>query len=117
MLRLPALALAATLSLAALPAGAAATHDHAAMTPAATTTAARATPAEGEVRKVDAAKGKVVLKHGPLVALDMPPMTMEFTAKDPKALSGLKVGDKVRFVPEQAKDGTLLVTAIEPVRN
>ncbi len=115
MLPLSALALAATLSLAASPAPAAAPHDHAAMQPAAT--AARAAPADGEVRKVDAAKGKVVLKHGPLVALDMPAMTMEFTAKDPKALAGLKVGDRVRFVPEQAKDGTLLVTTIEPVRN
>ena len=115
MPHLTAYAFAATLALVATPAPAAATHDHAATQPAAT--AARNAPAEGEVRKVDAAKGKVVLKHGPLVALDMPPMTMEFTAKDPKALANLKVGDKVRFTPEQAKDGTLVVTAIEPVRN
>ncbi|MFO1395621.1 MAG: copper-binding protein [Burkholderiales bacterium] len=113
MLRLSLLALALGLVTPLAPAAPA--HDHAAMQPAAT--AARAAPAEGEVRKVDSAKGKVVLKHGPLVALDMPPMTMEFTAKDPKALASLKVGDKVRFTPEQAKDGTLLVTAIEPVRN
>ncbi|MFO1413660.1 MAG: copper-binding protein [Burkholderiales bacterium] len=73
--------------------------------------------AEGEVRKVEPATGKVVIKHGPLTTLNMPPMTMEFTAKDPKLLAGLKVGDKVRFTPEQGKDGTLLVTAITPVRN
>jgi len=115
VLRLTAFAVAATLSLVAAPAPAAATHDHAAMQPAAK--AASAAPAEGEVRKLDAAKGKVVLKHGPLAALGMPAMTMEFTAKDPKALANLKVGDKVRFTPEQAKDGTLVATAIEPVRN
>lgn len=87
---------------------------HAQVTP---TPPAAVAQAEGEVRKVDPAAGKVVIKHGPLTALGMPPMTMEFSAKDPKLLANLKVGDRVRFTPEQAKDGTLLVTAIAPVRN
>lgn len=113
--RLLPLALAAALAAIAGPAFAAPTHDHAA--PPHTATTALPAAAEGEVRKVDAAKGKVVLKHGPLAALDMPAMTMEFTAKDPKLLANVKVGDKVRFTPAQAKDGTLIVTGIEPVRN
>jgi Cu/Ag efflux protein CusF len=43
----------------------------------------------------------------------MPPMTMVFTATDPKLLQGLKQGDKVRFTADK-KDGTYLVIAIEP---
>jgi Cu/Ag efflux protein CusF len=67
---------------------------------------------EGEVRKVDPATGKITLRHGPLANLDMPAMTMVFTATDPKLLQGLKQGDKVRFTADKSKDGTYLVTAI-----
>jgi Cu/Ag efflux protein CusF len=74
--------------------------------------AAAALQSEGEVRKVDPEQGKVTLRHGPLANLDMPAMTMVFTAKDPKLLEGLKQGDKVRFTAEK-KDGTYVVTAIE----
>ncbi|MGZ5179440.1 MAG: copper-binding protein [Ramlibacter sp.] len=68
---------------------------------------------EGEVRKVDLAQGKVTLRHGPLVNLDMPAMTMVFTATDPKLLEGLRPGDRVRFTAGK-KDGVLVVTVIEP---
>jgi Cu(I)/Ag(I) efflux system periplasmic protein CusF len=37
---------------------------------------------EGEVRRVNDADGKVTLRHGPLPELDMPGMTMVFTARD-----------------------------------
>lgn len=53
---------------------------------------------EGEVRKVDKEAGKITLKHGPLVNLDMPPMTMVFRVTDPAMLNQVKPGDKVRFV-------------------
>jgi Cu(I)/Ag(I) efflux system periplasmic protein CusF len=66
---------------------------------------------EGEVRKVNREAGKITLRHGPLANLDMPAMTMVFTATDPKLLDGLKEGDKVRFTAG-LKDGTYLVTAI-----
>lgn len=76
-------------------------------------TAADTSPqSEGEVRKVDIAQGKVTLRHGPLANLDMPAMTMVFTAADPKLLDGLKQGDKVRFTADK-RDGTFFVTAIE----
>lgn len=94
-------------------------HDHAKMSATAspsTPPAQAAKTAEGEVRKVDAAKGTVVLKHGPLDALGMPPMTMEFKATDPKILALLKPGDKVKFVPAQGKSGELLVSSIEIVK-
>lgn len=67
---------------------------------------------EGEVRKVDKSTGKITLRHGEIKNLDMPPMTMVFTAKDPALLEKVKAGDKVLFHAE--KDGpTYLVTAIE----
>lgn len=73
---------------------------------------ASAALSEGEIRKLDAAAGKVTLKHGPIANLDMPPMTMAFDVKDRKALEGLKVGDKVRFRAET--DGkNYVVTRIE----
>jgi Cu/Ag efflux protein CusF len=67
---------------------------------------------EGEVRKVNREAGKVTLRHGPLANLDMPAMTMVFTAADPRLLDGLKEGDKVRFTADR-KDGTLLLVAIQ----
>ena len=77
--------------------------------------AAAAPQSEGEVRKVDLEQGKVTLRHGPLANLDMPAMTMVFTAADPKLLEGLKQGDKVRFTADR-KDGTFIVTAIEAAK-
>ncbi|RYY92839.1 MAG: copper-binding protein [Comamonadaceae bacterium] len=68
---------------------------------------------EGEVRRVDRAAGKVTLRHGPLLNLDMPAMTMVFTAADRRLLDGLKVGDKVRFTADR-QDETYRVTAIQP---
>jgi Cu/Ag efflux protein CusF len=86
--------------------------DHTAHHPAA---GASAPQSEGEVRKVDLEQGKVTLRHGPLVNLDMPAMTMVFTAADPKLLDGLKQGDKVRFTADK-KDGAFIVTAIEAAK-
>lgn len=81
----------------------------------ATESAPAATPqSDGEVRKIDMAQGKVTLRHGPLVNLDMPGMTMVFTVLDKKLLEGLKTGDKVKFTADK-KDGALVVTAIQAV--
>ena len=74
--------------------------------------AALAASVNGDVQKVDAAAGKVTLKHGPIPALDMGDMTMVYTAKDPAMLKGLKAGDKVRFDPVEV-DGKYVVTKIE----
>jgi Cu(I)/Ag(I) efflux system protein CusF len=67
---------------------------------------------DGEVRKVDLANGKITLKHGAIKHMDMPGMTMVFTARDKALLTGLKVGDKVKFMAENA-NGQMLVTGIE----
>lgn len=79
---------------------------------ACTVGAQQAPQADGEVRKVDIAQGKLTLRHGPLANLDMPAMTMVFTVSSPKLLDGLKQGDKVRFTADK-KDGIYVVTAIE----
>ena len=70
---------------------------------------------DGEVRKVDLATGKVTIKHGEIKHMDMPGMTMVFTAKDKALLTGLKVGDKVKFKAENAH-GQMLVTGIEAAK-
>jgi Cu(I)/Ag(I) efflux system protein CusF len=76
---------------------------------------AKAGFADGEVRKIDKDAGKVTLKHGPLQALDMPPMTMVFRVKEASMLDSLKVGDKVRFKADKVQ-GAYTVTEIEPAK-
>lgn len=67
---------------------------------------------QGEVRKIDLANQKITLRHGPLVSLGMPPMTMVFGVQDAALLDGLKVGDKVQFVVEQ-KGSQFVVTELQ----
>ena len=74
---------------------------------------AAAPSTEGEVRNVDQAAGKITLKHGPIVNLDMPGMTMVFRVRDPALLDKVKAGDKVTFTAEKI-DGALTVVRIEP---
>ncbi len=71
--------------------------------------------AEGEIRKVSKDTGKLTIKHGPIKSMDMPPMTMVFTAKDPAMLDKLAVGDKVRFTVAD-EGGKMLVTDIQPAQ-
>lgn len=73
---------------------------------------AQAAMSEGEVRKIDVAAGKITIKHGPLVNLDMGPMTMVFRVKDPAMLTQVKEGDKIRFVAERV-GGALTVTTLQ----
>ena len=68
---------------------------------------------EGEIRKVDKEGGKITLAHGEIKSLDMPPMTMVFTVKNPALFGELKKGDKVRFAVVR-EDGKLVVTEIVP---
>ena len=68
---------------------------------------------EGEIRKVDKEGGKITLAHGEIKSLDMPPMTMVFTVKNPGLFGELKKGDKVRFAVVR-EDGKLVLTEIVP---
>ena len=67
---------------------------------------------EAEVRRIDAAAGKISLQHGEIKNLDMPPMTMVFQMRDPARLNGLAVGDRVRFTADKAQ-GAYTVLQIE----
>ncbi len=68
--------------------------------------------AEGEVRRVDKAGGKIALKHGEIKNLDMPPMSMVFQVKDKALLDTVKAGDKVNFTADQV-NGDYTVMSIE----
>jgi Cu(I)/Ag(I) efflux system protein CusF len=68
--------------------------------------------AQGEVRKVDKAAGKISLKHGEIKNLDMPPMSMVFQVQDPALLNKVKLGDKVLFTADKI-DGNYTVMSIE----
>lgn len=91
--------------------------DHAAhhATSAAAAGAVAADMADGEVRKVDKAAGRLTLRHGEIRSLDMPGMTMVFQVKDAALLDNVKIGDKVKFRAEKA-GSAYVVTAIQTVR-
>ena len=73
------------------------------------------TLSEGVVKKVDKARGKLTIKHGPLENLGMPGMTMVFRVRDAVWLDRLKAGDNIRFLAEQV-NGVLTVTTLEVVK-
>lgn len=81
--------------------------------PTAAVAASSAAMTEGEVRKVDKAAKKITLKHGPIVNLDMPGMTMVFHVSDPAMLDQVKAGDRVKFSADKVGD-KMTVTKIEP---
>jgi len=61
----------------------------------------------GEVKKVDAAGGKITMTSGPIKNLNMEDdnMTMAFRVQDPAMLKQVKPGDKVQFEAEKASAG------------
>lgn len=69
----------------------------------------------GEVKKIDVASGKLVIKHGPLKNMGMPGMTMEFGVQSPALLKQVKVGDKIHFVADMV-NGVPTVTKIEQAK-
>lgn len=66
----------------------------------------------GEVIKTDKSLAKITIKHGPLVNLQMPGMTMPFKVKDPAMLDQVKAGDKVSFAVEKV-NGSITITKLE----
>ena len=66
---------------------------------------------DAEVKKVDAASGRITLKHGALDNVGMPPMTMAFKAKDAAMLAQVHVGDKVKVRIENV-NGTLTIVKL-----
>ncbi|HEX5803442.1 MAG TPA: copper-binding protein [Azospira sp.] len=72
------------------------------------------TLADGVVKKLDRAAGRVVIAHGPLPN-GMPAMTMPFALKDAAWFGKLKEGQKIRFSIEDVK-GVLTVQHFEAVK-
>ncbi len=64
------------------------------------------------MRKVDKGSSKITLKHGEIQSLDMPPMTMVFTVKEPRLLDGVQPGDQVKFSVVR-ENGKLVVTELQ----
>jgi Cu/Ag efflux protein CusF len=97
------------LFLLALSLPAYAQHDHGSHAPAASQSAPLA---DGTVKKIDKAAGEVVIQHGQLDSIGMPPMTMAFGVADKAWLNKLKVGDRIRFAAEM-KGGNAIVSRYE----
>ncbi|MBI2308522.1 MAG: copper-binding protein [Rhodocyclales bacterium] len=70
--------------------------------------------AEGVVKKLDKAAGRVTIAHGPLPN-GMPAMTMPFAVKDASWFGQLREGQKIRFSLEDVK-GVLTVQHFEAVK-
>jgi len=62
--------------------------------------------ASGRVRAINTPQGTVAIEHGPVPAMNWPPMTMAFGVRNPAQLRGLRTGDRVqfRFQPRQQGD-------------
>lgn len=57
--------------------------------------------AQGTVVRVNAAQGKIAIRHGEISALDLPAMTLVYHI-DPALLRGVAAGDSVSFTAERA---------------
>jgi Cu/Ag efflux protein CusF len=75
------------------------------------TAAARAqqATASGQVRRVDAAGGKVAIKHDAIADLGLPAMTLVYHAA-PSLLAGIKPGDKVTFTAKREDNQYVIVS-------
>ena len=60
---------------------------------------------DGEIKKLDVTNGKVTIKHGDILHMDMPGMTMVFDLANPEVAVGLKIGDAVRIGVRQNDAG------------
>ena len=83
--------------------------------PKASASATSAELTDGEVRKLDKAGRKIVLKHGEIKNLGMAPMAMEFEVKKKVSIDKLKVGDKVRFKAVFVS-GKYVITELRPAK-
>ena len=66
--------------------------------------------ATGMVTRVDSAKSRVTIKHGPVKSLGWPAMTMTFTVKDRAMLDQLAKGRKVDFQFKEEGSGYVITS-------
>lgn len=69
--------------------------------------------AQGIVKKIQPAQGKIKIEHGPIDRLGMPAMTMVFKVKDPLQLDGIEKGSAVEFSVDNTSGG-FVITNIKP---
>lgn len=69
--------------------------------------------AHGEVKRVDTQKRTITISHGPIPALNMSSMTMDFYVADPAMLSEVQPGDKVHFEVETDRRGRYVIVDLE----
>lgn len=110
---LAATALATTLPAMAQTASDHSKMDHSKMEHGKMGMAATSAVADGEVRKIDKENGKITIRHGEIKHMDMPPMTMVFTAKDKALLDKVQVGQKIQFTVVH-EGGKMVVTDMQP---
>lgn len=61
--------------------------------------------ATGRIRAINTPQDTVSIQHGPVPAMDWPPMTMNFGIREPNQLRGLSTGDRVQFHFRQRQEG------------
>ena len=66
--------------------------------------------------EIDLQAGEIVIRHGPLPELDMPPMAMVFRVADASFLHKVRKGDRVKFRAGLV-DGRFGVVAIEKLKS
>ncbi len=64
-----------------------------------------------EVKKLDTKRERIVLKHGEIVHLDMPPMTMAFRPADPAWMRQVAEGDRLEVKLEKV-NGVYTITEL-----
>ena len=67
---------------------------------------------DAEVKRIDTARQRIVLKHGEIPNLEMPGMTMAFGVRNPDWLTQLKPGQTLQVKIEEL-NGALTITAIQ----
>ena len=71
---------------------------------------------DGQVTKVDPSAAKITIKHGPIPKLDMDVgMTMNFAVSDPKMLTTVKAGDRIKLDAEHV-NGQITLTKLQKSR-
>lgn len=69
--------------------------------------------ASGVIKGVKLEQKKLTISHGPIKALGMEGMTMDFSVYDPAMLTDVKEGQKVSFSVEKDRSGNLVIVDIE----
>lgn len=68
----------------------------------------------GTVNSVNAAGHKINVSHGPISAIGLPAMTMDFAVSSSVDLSTVQPGSRIKFTIEQEQGGSYVIQSITP---